>query len=57
MPLLINSGSCPGTGMPQELPGKGAKVVDIDVPDVDEIELVVDDGGNGKHVDYSSAGP
>jgi len=34
--------------------GSGPKVVDVDVTDVHELELVVDDGGNGKHADHAN---
>ena len=33
---------------------QGPKVVDVDVTGVDELELVVDDGGNGKHADHAN---
>ena len=33
---------------------QGPKVVELDVTGVDELELVVDDGGNGKHADHAN---
>lgn len=34
--------------------GQGPKVIDLDVSGVLELDLVVDDGGNGKHADHAN---